>query len=252
MERKDYKVEKIKQWTCPEGTGAPLITMPNVPRPLHGLPPRKLMGDTTWNRVRKRCYYDAGYKCEICGEEPPKGQLHAHELYTYDFAEGTGTFERCIAVCKKCHDFIHSGRLVTMFKNGNMLYPKSYLLTVVEKGFKIISEYNAEHRNMRPLKAYVTILDYLKVPELHDDIDALIKKYDILFYSEPNHIAKWEKWRLVWNGREYYTPYKSQTDWEEAMQKASKTDVMRAVKDPFSEGIFGEIKKKLDKSNPLC
>ena len=143
MERKDYKVEKIKQWRCPEGTGAPLITMPNVPRPLHGLPPRKLMGDTTWNRVRKRCYYDAGYKCEICGEEPPKGQLHAHELYTYDFAEGTGTFERCIAVCKKCHDFIHSGRLVTMFKNGNMLYPKSYLLTVVEKGFKIISEYNA-------------------------------------------------------------------------------------------------------------
>ncbi len=241
MTKNDYKVEKVKQWKCPGETGVPLITMPNVPRPLHGLPPRKLMGDSTWNHVRKRCYFEAGYKCEICGCEPPKGQLHAHELYTYDFIDGTGTFERCIAICKKDHDFIHSGRLITMYKNGNILYPKSYVLDVVEKGFKLISEYNAEHRNKKPLKAYATFLDYLKVPSLQQDMAKLIEKYNIEFYSEPKRIAKWENWRLVWCGKEYHTPYKDQGEWVEAMEKAGKNDTMRAVKDPFKGGVFDEI-----------
>ena len=61
MNKKEYDVKRVSKWECPSETGIPLITMPNVPRPLHGLPPRKIMGNATWNHVRKRCYFDAGY-----------------------------------------------------------------------------------------------------------------------------------------------------------------------------------------------
>lgn len=239
-------IEKRDKWECPTETGVPLITMPNVPRPLHGLPPRKIMGDSTWNHVRKRCYYNAGYKCEICGIDPPKGQLHAHELYTYDWKEGTGKFERCIAICKKDHDFIHSGRLITLHKQGNPLYPKSYVLDVVEKGFKLIHDYNITHKDEEPLRAYATFIEYLKVPDLEKEIRALIEKYDISFYSEPTHIAKWNRWRLVFGNKEYPTPYASQTEWAEAMSKAGEKDTMRAVETPFSGELFKEIDKILE------
>lgn len=242
----EYDVKKVTKWNCPAETGVPLLTMPNVPRPLHGLPPRKIMGATAWNRVRKRCYFNAGYKCEICGVDPPKGQLHSHELYSYDWLEGTGKFERCIAICKKDHDFIHSGRLITMYKNGNMLYPKSYVLDVVEKGFKLIHDYNVEHRNQKPLRAYCTFLEFLKVPELEQDMRRLIEKYEIKFYKEPKRFARWDKWRLVFGTKEYPTPYESQADWEEAMKIASKNDTVRAVQNPFSGGVFDLMKEDLD------
>ena len=243
MNKKEYDVKRVSKWECPAETGVPLITMPNVPRPLHGLPPRKIMGNATWNHVRKRCYFDAGYKCEICGADPPKGQLHAHELYTYDWKEGTGSFDRCIAICKQDHDFIHSGRLITMYKNGNPLCPKSYVLSVVEKGFKLISEYNKTAK--KKLRAYATFLEYLKT-DIGPEVEALIDKYNIEFYAEPKHIAKWGKWRLIWCGKEYPTPYASQLEWEEAMAEADKNDTARTIEDPFQGGIFDEIKEKLE------
>ena len=236
-------------WECPAETGAPLLTMPNVPRPLHGLPPRKIMGDSTWNHVRKRCYFNAGYKCEICGIDPPKGQLAAHELYSYDYKDGVGKFERCIAICKRDHDFIHSGRLITMYKNGNPLYPKSYLLSVVEKGFKLIHDYNAEHRNKKPLKAYATFLEYLKVPEIASEIQALIDKYDIRFYTEPKRIAKWGDWKLLFGNKEYPTPYADQGEWVRAMEEASKKDTIRAIADPFKGEAFDLINNILNQKH---
>ena len=235
---KHYDVVKQDGWVCPAGTGVPLITMPNVPKPLHGLPPRVIMGKTTWDHVRKKCYYDAGYKCEICGEEPPKGQLHAHELYSYDYLAGTGKFERCIAICKKDHDFIHSGRLITMLKNNNILYPREYVLSVVEKGFKLIHDYNCMHRNKKPLRAFSTFLEYLKVPSIHDDMVALIDKYDIQFYDMPSKVADWADWKLLIGEREYPTPYANMDEWKAAMEEKGKQDTARMADNPFKGKVY--------------
>ena len=186
-----YKIERVDKWTCPTETGIPLITMPNVPRPLHRLNPRNIMGASTWNHVRKRCYYNANYKCEICGVDfaDIKPRYAAHELYSYDYKEGTGKFERCIAICAVCHNAIHSGRLITMYKNGNQLYPKQYVLKVVEHCFSLVSKYNAEHRNKKPLKVYATFLEYLKVPELHDEMKALMARLRACQPRTPEYIA---------------------------------------------------------------
>lgn len=232
-------------WKCPEATGVALLTMPNVPRPLHGLPPRKIMGRSTWDHVRKRCYFNAGYKCEICGADPPKGQLHSHELFSIDWKAGTSRFERCIAICKQDHDFIHSGRLVTLYKEGNLLYPKSYVLDTVEKGFKLIHEWNRAHPDDEPLRAYATFLEYLKVPSLADEMMKLITKYEIKFYSEPKHIAKWGEWKLLFGNKEYPTPYADQGEWEKAMKIASTKDNVRVAADPFKGETFDLVNKIL-------
>lgn len=237
-----YNTKIVTKWDCPGGTGVPLITMPNVPKPLHLLPPRNIMGKAAWDKTRKRCYFDAGYKCEICGAEPAKGSVHAHELYSYDYTAGTGTFERCIAVCKDCHMAIHSGRLLTMYKHGNPLYPRSYVLRIAEHCFKLVAEYNATHGNKKPLRVYDTYLNYLKVPDIADAVAELIGKYGISFYAvDEKKAADWGEWRLVWNGKEYPGLFKNMQEWEEAMEKHSKHDTERVVKNPFTEEIFSVI-----------
>lgn len=128
-----------------------------------------------------------------------------------------------------------------MYKNGNALYPKSYVLGVVEKGFKLIHDYNETHKNQKPLRAYATFLEYLKVPELAEEMSELIDKYKIEFYAEPKHIAKWGEWKLRFGNKDYPTPYASQSDWVEAMEMASKNDTVRAIGNPFQGDIFDEI-----------
>lgn len=227
MDKKEFDFEVVNTWTCPTGTGVPLITMPNVPKPLHRLNPRNIMGQTTWDHVRKRCYYNAHYKCEICGIDfaEIKPRYAAHELYSYDYKKGTGTFERCIAICAKCHDAIHSGRLITMYKNGNPLYPKEYVLKVVEHCFKLVSDYNNEHEDQEPLRLYYTFLEYLKMPDLNYEMVTLIAKYHIQFYAEPKRIAKWPDWKLIIGNKEYPTPYKSEEEWAAAMEENNKANV---------------------------
>lgn len=236
-------------WRAPVGSGVYLLTMPNVPRPLHGLPPRKIMGQTEWDKMRKRCYYNAGYKCEVCGAEPPKGKLHAHELYDIEYEKGTSTFRRCIAVCADCHNFIHSGRLVTLYKEGNPLVPKEYLLNVVEKGFALIRDHNLEFGD--DLRAYATFLEYLKVPSLKEEMERLIKNYGMKFYCEPSKkMAKWGEWKLVWKGKEYPTPYANEAEWKEAMINYGRHDTVRAMKnDPFTGEAFNIINEILAKES---
>lgn len=246
MVQKRFNVEVKEEWKAPAGSGAFIITMPNVPRPLHGLPPRKIMGQTEWDKMRKRCYYNADYKCEVCGAEPERGGLDAHELYTVNWVDGTSTFIRCVALCKKCHSFIHSGRLITLHKQGNPLYQREHVLSVVEHGFKLIHEHNQKYHDN--LRAYATFLEYLKVPTLTQAMLELIKKYNIKFYSEPLKIADWGDWRLIWRGKEYRTPYKSEGDWQKAMAEYSKTDTKRQVNNPFTGGVYDVIKRMKENS----
>ena len=245
MEKK-YPVELRLSWTCPKGGGAPLLTMPNIPKPLHGngLHPRTIFGSSTWDKMRKRTYYLAGYKCEACGKDcSTPGSCHSHELFNIDYLSGTSTFARCACLCKDCHVlFIHSGRAITLYKKGNPLYPSSALLRGADNGFKTIYEWNKAHPDKPKLKAYAVFLKYLKHPELADKMAELIDKYEIEFWEEnKKKYAPWDTWRVIVGEREYKTPYKDYAAWEEAMAKQSKDDYIRQVETPFKGGAFDEI-----------
>ena len=85
MKRKGYDVKLVTEWKCPEGGGAPIIAMPNIPKPLHLVNPRNLLGKKTWDIMRKSCYAKADLTCEICWKT----------ISTKEFIENDGICNQC-------------------------------------------------------------------------------------------------------------------------------------------------------------
>ena len=164
-------LQYVTSWAPPAGEDKrPLIAMPNIPKPLHSLAPRTLLGSKVWDEMRKGCYALADDTCEICGEKPNVlSRRHAHEVYTIDYAKGVATFAGCFCLDSVCHlACIHTGRTITLYKQNNPLYPKEFLLEGAEKAFKIISAYNQDHPEEEPLRAYSTYIEYLKHEHLNE------------------------------------------------------------------------------------
>ena len=231
MRRKGWSldVKTVDRWECVEDKGAPLLTMPNVPRALHGkgMQPRTIFGDETWGYMRKQCLVRSGYRSEVSGICPADGGLQVHELFRYDYLQQEGVFVRCVALTGMEHDFIHSGRMVTLYKEGAARYTKEYVLSVIENGFRIINEYNKANPGQQPLRVYTSILSLLET-ELHDEVEELIMKYDISFYQERIEKSKlWKGWHVIVGTNRYDTPYSNERDWKEAMKKASASDPER-------------------------
>lgn len=248
MTKKDYDIKLVDGWMPPkEGEDIrPLIGMPNIPRPLHGVNPRTLLGAATWNRMRKNCYAMAGNTCEICGYKPDNlRHRHGHEVYEIDYAHGTAKFVRVFCVCGLCHlGCIHTGRALTLWKKNNPMYPTKFLLDGAEHAFKIIHDYNEDHPDA-DLRAYSTFLDYLKHEELKEKMEELIKKYNIKFYQEVEDMVEWGNWKLVIGNHEYPTPYADKDEWKATMEEREAKDTARIaqkkLEQNFSGGVYDEI-----------
>lgn len=236
----------LKRWTAPSKNDARILGMPNIHPALFGLAPRAVMGAARWNTLRKRCYYKAGYTCEICGEELGPGACEAHEYYTTDYAEGTQEFVRLICLCHRCHQFIHSGRMLTLYKNRDKYTTKRVVLGTIEHGFKVISEWNKTHEEQ--ILVYDAIQQYTKVKELVEPIQELIDKYQIKFYKVLGAKAQapWEKWRMIYGGIEHYTKYKDHQELEAEMAERDIKEGRRQLPNSLKGGIFDEIDKTID------
>lgn len=214
-------VIKLEKWSPPElgDDQTPILSMPNVPAPMFGCAPRTVLGAKTWERMRKQCYADAEYKCEVCGYDVSAPyEKQAHELYELDYENRKMIFKRVVCLCRRHHinPGVHTGRALTMFKNHNVLMPKEKLLEGTEDIFKHVYEYNKEHPD-EPLRLFATYLDFLKVPAMAEEAQALIEKYDIKFYKpskDPESKKHWDEWRLVIGDKEYPPQYKSLEDFE--------------------------------------
>lgn len=245
---KEYDVKLITKWEPPEGEDLrPLIAMPNLPKPTHALAPRTLLGVGTWNHMRKACYAKADNTCEICGDKPENlRHRHAHEVYGIDYEKGTVKFVRAFCICALDHlGCIHTGRAITLYKAHSPLYPKEFLLEGAEKAFKTIYEYNQDHPGA-DLRAYVTFLEYLRCDELEKPMKELIDKYKMKFYMEdPKKVAPWDQWKLIIGSREFPTPYKTESDWKEAMKKRGEQDsariMQKSIEEKFSGGVYNEL-----------
>lgn len=251
MESSDEEVKLVTHWIAPKADGPRILSMPNIPHPLHGLAPRTVIGNSAWNVMRKRCYYDAGYKCQACGKQCEPGQCDAHELYTINYVTGESKFERCVCLCRICHRLsIHTGRALTLYKKKSPMMSKEKLLEGAENAFRLVGEYNKEHQKLEPVRLFSTFKDYFDVPELHDKMVELQEKYDIKFY-EPTHkaMADWSKWHLVYGSKSYKTPYANAEEWAEAMEKLNRKDPLRerprviSETDKEVEAILNSIKE---------
>jgi hypothetical protein len=164
--------------------------MPQIPKPMHGVAPRAIMGQAWWDIQRQAAYYSTDYRCAACGVPKRKAKYHswleAHELYEMDYPNGRMIFKELVPLCHACHNFIHSGRM-------NML---------VDKGE----------------------MDERKMNEILWHGKAIIKVAGLKKPKPPTECAEWSKWRLVFNGQEYKPKFKNFGAWADHFMPESERE----------------------------
>jgi len=156
-----------------------ILLHPNIPKPLHGIAPRTILGKDWWDKHRQIAYAKNDYRCWACGVHKTDAKYHqwleAHEFYEIDYAKGRVVFVELVALCHACHNFIHDGRMVHLVDEGKM----------DEKQYREI----LKHGNRILAKAGL----------VREDLGG--------------PTAEWGKWRLVLEGKEYKGKWKSYEDW---------------------------------------
>ena len=67
-----------------------------------------------WDKLRKKSYQKANYRCEICGGKGPKWPVECHEIWHYDDETHTQTLKGLISLCPTCHKAKHLGRTLSV------------------------------------------------------------------------------------------------------------------------------------------
>lgn len=70
---------------------------------------RSKLPRSQWDRLRKACYANAGFRCELCGGKGRRHPVECHEIWSYDETDFVQKLEGLIALCPACHRCKHPG-----------------------------------------------------------------------------------------------------------------------------------------------
>lgn len=175
------------------------LTHPNIPKPLHGINPRSVLGQAWWDEKRKEAYAKNYFCCWACGIHRSKAKHHqwleGHESYLINYETGEVKLKEIIALCHSCHNFIHSGRLFIMYQNGK--FDKDKCLDILEHGFSILNK-----AKLKPF--FGTAMVWNEISE--DGMPVEIP-------SDEGVFADWSKWHLNINGEKHYSKFKDLREW---------------------------------------
>ncbi|GEK38296.1 hypothetical protein ACFFRT_12920 [Enterococcus thailandicus] len=122
-----------------------VLTQPVVPKALHYINPRKIMGEAKWKKLRKEYQIKADHHCMICKEyvkHVPGDWLELHEKYDYDFDKLIQRLTGYISICHSCHAYIHEGLLNVQLRKGEVT--ESYVQAILDRGDNLLREFNLE------------------------------------------------------------------------------------------------------------
>ena len=89
------------------------LTIELVPKTAWYTNVRSNVTNDEWDIIRKKCYKEAGNKCEICGDigknQGVKHNVECHEIWNYNDEEMIQTLTGLIALCPNCHKCKHIG-----------------------------------------------------------------------------------------------------------------------------------------------
>lgn len=172
-----------------------VLLCPNVPKPMHGVAPRVVLGSKWWNKTRKEAYASTDFHCIACGvaKHLARGRkwLEGHEIYTVNYTLGRMVYVETVPLCHFCHNYIHDGRM-QMLVQKRLMHQGKYVEII-------------QHGDM------VLRMAGLARPT-HSERDASVAKL-----AANGKVAAWCKWRLVLNGKLYPPKYKSMEEWLMAM-----------------------------------
>lgn len=187
-----------------------ILTHPNIPKPLHGMNPRTLLGQAWWDQARHAAYASTRYRCLACGVPKEEAQgpkwLEAHEWWNIDYARGRCEVKRIVPLCHYCHNFIHSGRLLMIAGTDK---PMKECVAILEHGFQILRDHK--------LRAF-----YGTVEAAHE-LGA--RTFGVRAAPLPK-VGKvgWGDWVLVLEGSEYYGQFSDAEAWRRHYQGADDED----------------------------
>ena len=188
----------LPQWTVkPE-----LLLHPNIPKPLHGVAPRTVLGLNWWNRERRKVYASTFFHCEACGvhKQGAKSRqwLEAHEVYEIDYERGRMVYLRSVPLCHHCHNYIHDGRLQWLLKEGKISHAK--YVSILQHGEEVLRKagLNKQNRIDRDAQASEMIIN--------------------------GTMAPWSQWRLVIESVEYPPMFNSYEEWLKNYEDSSDDD----------------------------
>lgn len=91
----------------------PKLTIELVPKTSWYTNVRSQVSKTEWDRIRLKCYQNAGHVCEICGDvgtnQGVRHKVECHEIWEYNDAKRIQKLTGLIALCPNCHIVKHPG-----------------------------------------------------------------------------------------------------------------------------------------------
>jgi len=177
-----------------EGTNPKLLLCPNIPKPMHGVNPRTVLGSKWWSKERKEAYKRTNYHCEACGVHKMRAKyrqwLEGHELYSINYRLGRMIYIRTTPLCHFCHNYIHDGRLEALLDKGKISHGK--FAQIIQHGDDVLKRANLKRPNKRDRDRAI--------------VDAILS----------GNIAEWKDWRMIVNGEEYPPIYVDHNHWRMA------------------------------------
>lgn len=182
--------------TSEQFPNARLLLHPQIPKPLHLVNPRTIMGKEWWNDVRRRAYWRYGFCCHACavvgGKAKHQQGLEAHEVYDINYLTGCVTYLHTVALCHFCHNYIHMGRLEQLYAKG----------TISGTLFQAINRHGRRVLRNAGLSGQIGSMDRL-----------------VLCLRESGNLCKWEDYHLIIEGIRYEPRFKSYEEWLDYWEK---------------------------------
>lgn len=186
------------------GTGPhpEILSQDVIPMQMHGVNPRSIMGRAAWDVMRKKIYARHGYICSACGTPSRqalfKPYLEAHEYYEIDYNRREMRLIDMEPLCHACHSFVHGGLMGARISQGSMSRPMAkqilaHGVEVLRKSGGMIPHFAHAHCRYLGIQHRIPIKP---VPPQYG----------------------WSGWKLIWDGREYPSPYPTYYEWEKTVR----------------------------------
>lgn len=153
-----------------ETSKTPKLTIELVPSTAWSINVRSEVSKAEWDKIRRKSYKAAGYKCEICDDSGlNQGFNHpveCHEIWNYNDVTHDQVLIGFISLCPKCHRCKHPG-LASI--NGEIEMVQEHLMKVngmtkkqMEAYFsKVTTEWNKRSKHQWDLDI-TYVVEYLK------------------------------------------------------------------------------------------
>lgn len=188
-----------------------LLFHPNIPKPLHGLAPRIVLGEKWWNETKKEAKEKFNQHCWACGIHKNKATYHnwleAHECYSINYSIGQVKYVGTCALCHACHNYIHDGRMQILTNKGDFELEKYG--AIIKHGETILQNW-FESKGWQ-WKGYKRTFDlFCPHYELYPDLPKFSHKIEWL---KGKGKADWNDYHLIVEGKRYEVNHKSYEDW---------------------------------------